>query len=77
MSRRARRRPIDFAGARAKLRAAGFVAGSKRGVIEPIAPAPTEGLVPWPPCIFPINGKYCGTCAPCFRRLYGPDWWAR
>jgi len=51
------------------------------GHVQPAAPAPASEtpapLVSEPACIFPVKGRYCGTCAACFRRLYGPEWYLR
>lgn len=29
----------------------------------------------WPPCCNKRDHGWCGECAFCLRRLYGPEWW--
>jgi hypothetical protein len=71
VSPRARRKPIDFERARAKLRAAGFVADSTRGVIERVTATVLPGLAD------PVCARSCQKCHYCLRAKYGPLYWLR
>jgi hypothetical protein len=35
------------------------------------------GFLPSPPCVNKRPNGYCGSCAYCKERMYGPDWWMR